>query len=163
MKLQLMAASFEDSSLGMRGTRTDDGQVLSVLFDRLHVESLALDTDAAPQVRRVEGVVQCEGLGWVSVQLRGAAMVAGRHGFAHVMAWANGRRLRAGSSSNDDAAEPFSAGTAAPVGNDGRLRLSLLLLAQRDLAAANTEAACWVDSIDLTVLHETAARARRTA
>lgn len=148
MAFQLLSVSFEDTSLGMNGTRTEDGQVLSVLFDSLTSESQADDTDAAPQVRRAEGLVRCEGGGWVSVQVRGATAVVGDHGYAHVVGWANGRRLRAAS---DVPGEPFATAVTAPVGADGALRLSLLLLAQRDLAEADSAAACWVDSIDIEV------------
>ena len=147
MALRLSSASFEDTNLGMQGTRTDDGQVLSVLFYGLQVESAAADIDAAPQVQRTEGTVLCEGSGWVSVQLRGATAVAGSHGYAHVLGWANGRRLRAAAGAPD---EPFVTSAVAPVDGDGRLRLSLLLLAQRDLLHPHSAAACWVDSIDIT-------------
>ena len=74
MALRLSSASFEDATLGMQGSRTDDGQALSVLFDRLQVESATADTDTSPQVQRAEGVVQCEGSGWVSVQVRGSGV-----------------------------------------------------------------------------------------
>ena len=155
MVLQLLSVSFEDTSLGMNGTRTEDGQVLSVLFDRLAAESQAHDTDAAPQVGRAEGVVRCEGSGWVSVLVRGATFVVGEHGYAHAVGWANGRRLRA---TSDVPGEPFAAAVTAPVGADGALRLSLLLLAQRDLAVAGAAAACWVDSIDIVVVPRPRAR-----
>jgi len=155
MTLQLLAATFEDNSLGMNGSRTDDGSVLSLLFDRLMVESAAADAGPKAEVRRAEGVVQCAGSGWVSVQLRGATALAGDHGFAHAMGWANGRRLRASGASEGD---PFSISVAAPVAEDGVLRLSLLLLAQRGLADATSAAVCWIDSIDIIVL-ETQQRA----
>ena len=54
MTFQLLSADFDDASLGVHSTRTDDGQVLSVLFEHLEVESQAEDDDAAPQVRRAE-------------------------------------------------------------------------------------------------------------
>lgn len=155
MNLKLSSASFEDASLGMHGTRTDDGQILSVLFDHLQAASEATDHDAMPQVRRAEGVVQCEGQGWVSVQVRGATAAAGSHGYAHALGWANGRRLQAAARTPD---EPFVAAVAAPVGSDGRLRLSLLLLAQRDLGSPSAAAACWIDSIDIAVLPDQRAR-----
>lgn len=155
MVLQLLSVSFEDTSLGMNGTRTEDGQVLSVLFDHLASESQADDTDAVPQVRRAEGVVRCSGSGWVSVQLRGATAVVGDHGYAYAVGWANGRRLRA---AGEVPGEPFATAVTAPVGADGALRLSLLLLAQRDLAVAASAAACWVDNIDIAVAPGTRAR-----
>ncbi|OYV02365.1 MAG: hypothetical protein CFE45_00645 [Burkholderiales bacterium PBB5] len=123
MTFQMQSVSFEDTSLGMSGTRTEDGQALSVLFDHLHAESQADDTDAAPQVRRAEGVVNCDGSGAFD--------------------------------------EPFSASVTAPVGPDGLLRLSLLLLAQRDLVEVGSGAACWVDSIDIAVTPDPRARRAR--
>lgn len=156
MALSLLSALFEDTSLGMHDTRTEDGQVLSLIFDSLQVSSSPDDVDDAPEVRRAEGVVQCEGEGWVSVQIRGASVSAGSHGYAHMLAWANGRRLRAADQPVD---EPFATAVTAPVGRDGRLRLSLLLLAQRDLATPGTAATCWVDTIDIEVVPAPAARA----
>lgn len=148
MGFKISSASFEDKSLGLRGSHTGDGQVLSLLFDDLSVRSGADDIDAAPQVRRAEGLVQCTGAGWVSVQLRGATAQAGDHGYAHATGWANGRRLRAAEGPVD---EPFTTAVLAPVGKDGKLRLSVLLLAQRDLLVAQSGAGCWVDSIDIAV------------
>ncbi len=149
MDFQMLSASFDDTSPGVSSTATDDRRVLSVLFDELVIKSERADTDLAPQVRRVEGVIQCAGTGWISVQLRGVALVAGAHGYAHVTGWVNGRRLRA---SAHVPGEPFVAAAVAPVGADGRLRISLLMLAQRDLAEADSAAQCWVDSIDLAVV-----------
>ena len=160
MALRLSSASFEDATLGMQGSRTDDGQALSVLFDRLQVESATADTDTSPQVQRAEGVVQCEGSGWVSVQVRGATAVAGSHGYAHALGWANGRRLRAPASVPD---EPFVNAVVAPVSDGGQLRLSLLLLAQRDLLSPRSAAACWIDSIDIAVVPEPRAWPRARA
>lgn len=160
MSLQLRTVSFDDSSLGAHSTRTDDGQTLSVLFDHLHVESALADVDAAPQVLRAEGVVHCEGSGWVSVEVRGTTVASDGHGYAHATGWANGRRLLPAAHAPD---EPFVTSVAAPIGADGRLRLSLLLLAQRDLESTNSSAACWVDTIDIMVLPRAKGRAGRSA
>ena len=149
MALILLSASFDDATLGVHVTRTDDGQVLSVLFDSLGVESTATDIDAQAQTVRVSGSVRCEGQGWVTVHARGAVVVAGDQGYAHAMGWANGRRLRLKASSTG---EPISASVTAPVGADGLLRLSLLLVAQRDLAMPDSAAALWLDSLDIQVV-----------
>jgi len=161
MAMELRSASFEDVSLGMGGTSTDDRQVMSVLFDDLKTESAPADVDAAPQVRRAEGEVTCSGRGWVSVQVRGTTAMVGGHGYAHALGWANGRRLRAAAHVPGESNEPFVSAVVAPVGNDGRLRLSLLLLAQRDLEVPRSAAACWVDSIDIAVLPDPHAQTRR--
>lgn len=155
MPLNLLSASFEDPHSGIHSTRTEDGQVLSVLFDRLQIESARDDADTAPQVLRAEVVIQCRGSGWVAVEVRGATAAAGGHGYAHATGWANGRRLVPAAHAPD---EPFVTSVAAPVAADGSLRLSLLLLAQRDLGSADSAAACWVDSIDIAVLPDPKAR-----
>ena len=162
MTMELRSASFEDVSLGMNGTSTDDRQVMSVLFDDLKAQSTRTDVDAAPQVRRAEGEVMCSGSGWASVQVRGTTAMVGGHGYAHALGWANGRRLCAAHASGEPD-EPFIAAVVAPVGNDGRLRLSLLLLAQRDLEFPDSAAACWVDSIDIAVLPGPRGQARRAS
>jgi hypothetical protein len=149
MSLKLDAATFEDASLGVRGTRTEDRLVFSLLFDNLVAQSQADDKDAAPATRRAEGVVRCEGTGWVTVLVRGSVVVAGEHGYAHAFGWVNGRRLRATPGGPD---EPFSASVTAQVGADGQLRISLLLLAQRDLGSSNSGALCAIDSVDISVL-----------
>lgn len=160
MTMGLLSASFEDVSLGMGGTSTDDRQVMSLLFDDLKAESATADVDSAPQVRRAEGEVVCSGGGWVTVQVRGATAMVGGHGYSHVMGWANGRSLRAAHASGEPD-EPFIAAAVAPIGSDGQLRLSLLLLAQRDLQVPASAAACWVDSIDFAVLPDPRGRAKR--
>jgi len=160
MALTLLSASFEDEQLGVHGTRTDDGQVVSVLFDYLSVESSASDGDAIAQTVRANGTVRCEGTGWVTVHARGAALVAGEQGYAHAMGWANGRRLRLPAPATG---EPISASVTAPVGADGLLRLSLLLLAQRDLTAPNSAAALWLDSLDIEVVPARQLAGRRGA
>ena len=160
MTLTLMSSTFEDTSLGVSGTRTDDGQVLSLLFDHLLADSAAAEPDAAPQLRRAEGVVQCQGRGWVDAQVRGHVTAAGPHATAQLTGWVNGRRLRAAAHGAD---EPFSAGVSAPVGADGRLRISLLLVAQRDMHSTDSGALCAVDSIDIMVRPVRRAPARPAA
>lgn len=149
MQLKLMTAVFDEPSLGAHSTRTDSGNVLSVLFDQLLANSQASDLDSAPQLQRAEGIVQCEGQGWVSVLVRGSVIVAGAHGYAHLTGWANGRRLREAARVAD---EPFCEAVLAPVAADGQLRISLLLLAQRDLTSSDSGAMCVVDSVDIAVL-----------
>ncbi len=157
MSLKLDAATFEDTSLGVRGTRTEDRMVFSLLFDNLVAQSQADDKDVAPTTRRAEGVLQCVGTGWVTVLVRGAVAVEGEHGYAHAFGWVNGRRLRATTSGPD---EPFSATVTAHVGADGQLRVSLLLLAQRDLSSSSSGAMCAVDSIDISVMPARATKDR---
>lgn len=149
MSLTLEFASFDKVELGVNGARTDDGQALSILFTGLEAASHPDDQDAAPQAVRADGLVRCRGTGWVSVQVRGGSQLSGPRGLAHVMVWANGRRIAL---MPDSPEEPLAGATTARVGVDGELRLSLTLLAQRDLAEAGSGALCWVDSIDVQVL-----------
>jgi len=155
LELELTSVHFADGGLGVHWTRTQDGQVLSVLFDHMKVDSGVKDGDVAPEVQHAEGSVRCIGSGFVTVQVRGATIVTGMHGYAHATGWANGRRLRAAPGPSD---EPFVMSTVAPVSQDGQLRLSLLLLAQRDLLEPNSAAACWIDSIDIVVVPEPRSR-----
>lgn len=162
MTMELRSASFEDVSLGMSGTSTDDHQVMSVLFDDLKADSAPTDEDSTPQVRRAEGEVMCSGSGWVSVQVRGTTAMVGGHGYAHALGWANGRRLRAAHAPGEPD-EPSVSAVVAPVDSEGRLRLSLLLLAQRDLEVPGSAAACWIDSIDIAVLPDSRTPAKRAS
>lgn len=149
MGLILESASFDNVDLGMSGTRTEDGQVLSMLFTGLSAASQPSDPDAAPQAMQANGLVRCRGMGWVSVQVRGGSHLSGPRGVAQVMVWANGRRIALLPESPQ---EPMAGATAARVNADGELRLSLTLLAQRDLLEPGSGAMCWVDSIDVQVL-----------
>lgn len=156
MPLQLLSAEFDDARLGVSSTRTEDGQVLSVLFENLAIESQPDDQTQQPEVRRAEGTVQVAGTGWVTLQVRGTGVHTGDHGLAHGLLWANGRKLRLSPLGADT---QYAAACAVPLRNGEPLRLSLLLLAQRDLQQAGSGAGFWVDSIDFAV-HEPATRQR---
>jgi hypothetical protein len=149
MSIRFLDAQFDDASLGVHSSRTDDGQVLSILFDRLQSQSTPQDNDAAPELGRAEGTCRYEGSGWISVQVRGSTATTGPHGYAHAFGWVNGRRLQLAPSSSDN---QIHASVVLPVDSGAPLRLSLLLLAQRDLAEVGSTAACWVDSIDIQVV-----------
>jgi hypothetical protein len=150
MGLQLERAEVADAEvLAATSARTVDGGVLSIVFGRLTARSLSDDADVAPQTLRAEIVVHGRGSGWVSVEVRGAGLSDRPHGYAHATGWANGRRLRLLTGSDG---EPAAAAVSAPVGADGVLRVSLLLLAQRDLAVTPSAAQCWVDTIDVRVI-----------
>lgn len=147
MSLQLQSASFEADSSGFHVSRTDSGNALSVLFDHVVVKSGPQDADPRPQVIRLDGGITYQGHGWVHVDLRGYALSTHPQGYAHISAWIDGRRMMAAPAGPD---EPVSASLSAPV-NGGTLRVSVLLLAQRDLAAGTSTAACGLDSLDFIV------------
>lgn len=152
MTLTLESARFDNIDLGVSGSRSPDGRHFSLLFDRLFAESQPQDAQTLPQLIRAEGLLRCSGQGWLSLQVRGGCQLMGAHGLAQVMVWANGRRIVL---LPDSSAPPQADATTAAVGADGELRLSLSLLAQRDLAEPGSGALCWVDSIDLSVVEST--------
>lgn len=152
MSLSLESARFDNMSLGVSGSRSPDGRHFSLLFDRLFADSQPQDESATPQCLRVEGLLRCAGQGWLSLQVRGGCQLSGGHGMAQALVWANGRRIALLPDRQD---EPLAGATTARVGPDGELRLSLLLLAQRDLADPGSGALCWIDSIDLSVIEPT--------
>lgn len=149
MTLKLLQPEFADARLGLSFTHTEDRQVLSLLFERLSIESQTDDTGQPPEVLRAEGTVQVSGSGWVSLQVRGSGVLTGDHGLAHGLLWANGRKLRLSAQGQDT---QYAAACAVPLRHSEPLRLSLLLLAQRDLQQAGSGAGFWVDSIDIAVL-----------
>lgn len=147
MTLSLLSADF-GTAISSHATRTDSGNTLSVLFDDLTVSSDRQDIDPQPTALRLDGSLRCEGAGWVTVDLRGYALSTAPHGYAHVSAWINGRRMLALPSGED---EPISASLTAPV-TRGLLHISMLLLAQRDLTVDSSSAGCGVDSLDIRVV-----------
>jgi hypothetical protein len=153
--LTIDSATFEDSSLGAHASRTTDGRTFSILFDALGAHSRGAAEGAC--VARGEGYIQCRGRGWVALSVRGALAAGGSHAFAHLLGRVNGRRFEAGCSG---AEEPFDTSVVAAVDEAGRLRVSLLLIAQGDPAQGQPAAACRVDAIDLVVVEERAARPR---
>lgn len=156
--LTINAAAFEDSTLGAHAARTDDGRAFSILFDAFGAECRPADGSA--RLARAEGFIQCEGRGWLSLSVRGALSSTGAHGFAHLLGRANGQRLQAAAT---EGGGPFDATLVVAVDRDSRVRLSLLLLAQRDFAEARSTAACWVDSLDIVVFERPLPRTRRHA
>ena len=157
MTLTIHSAMFEDVSLGAHAARSADGQAFSIRFDALAAHSGGA-LDGASMVRG-EGTIQCRGCGWVALSVRGALAAAGSHAFAHLLGRVNGRPFEAACAGAD---EPFDTSVVAAVDGSGRVRVSLLLIAQADPApdrpATETAADCRVDTIDVVVLepHATA-------
>ena len=148
MRLTLASVVFDGPPTRVSQAVTADGSALSVIFDQLVARSGTSDTDPMPQTVRLDGEVLCAGHGWVTVQARGAGLSSDAHGYAHATVWANGRRLR---SEPAAANEPFVSAVVAPVEGRG-IRLSVLLLAQRDLGIAGSAAECWLDTLDIQVI-----------
>jgi hypothetical protein len=153
--LTIDSATFEDSSLGAHASRTTDGRTFSILFDALGAHSRGAAEGAC--VARGEGYIQCRGRGWVALSVRGALAAGGSHAFAHLLGRVNGRRFEAGCSG---AEEPFDTSIVAAVDDAGRLRVSLLLIAQGDPAQGQPAAGCRVDAIDLVVVQQRTATPR---
>jgi hypothetical protein len=160
MTLTINSAMFEDSSLGAHAARTDDGQAFSIRFDALAARSRGVLNGAS--TARGEGTIQCRGDGWVALSVRGALAASGSHAFAHLLGRVNGRRFEAACAGAD---EPFDTSVVAEVDRSGRLRVSLLLIAQGDPAQRHAAADCRVDAIDVVVLepHATAHQPRQGA
>jgi hypothetical protein len=153
--LTINSATFEDASLGAHASRTTDGRAFSILFDALGAHSHGASEGA--RVARGEGTIQCRGRGWVALSVRGALAAGGSHAFAHLLGRVNGRRFEAGCSG---AEEPFDTSVVAAVDDAGRLRVSLLLIAQGDPAQGQPAAGCRVDAIDLVVVEQRAGTPR---
>jgi hypothetical protein len=149
MTLTINSATFEDCSLGAHAARATDGRAFSIMFDALGAHSEGASDGA--RMARGEGYVQCRGRGWVSLSVRGALAAVGSHAFAHLLGRVNGRRFEAGCSG---AEEPFDTSVVAAVDDSGRLRVSLLLIAQGDPAQGQPAAACRVEAIDLVVVEQ---------
>lgn len=145
MTLQLHMPT--DLPPGIHCARTDDGHQMSLLLQDFCAVSQPSQGCADPSSRQLDLWLPCTGQGWVLTQLRGSAISTGGHGWAELLAWVNGRPLRARAMPPD---EPLLVSTKALA--HGGLRLSLLLLAQRDLEDPASTAGCWVDSIDLTTM-----------
>ena len=153
--LTINSATFEDASLGAHASRTTDGRAFSILFDALGAHSHGAAQGA--RVARGEGTIQCHGRGWVALSVRGCLAASGSHAFAHLLGRVNGRRFEAGCSG---AEEPFDTSIVAAVDDSGRLRVSLLLIAQGDPAQGRPAAGCRVDAIDLVVVDQRGATPR---
>jgi hypothetical protein len=160
MTLTISSATFEDCSLGAHAARATDGRAFSIMFDALRVHSEGASDGT--RMARGEGYVQCRGRGWVSLSVRGALAAVGSHAFAHLLGRVNGRRFEAACSG---AEEPFDTSVVAAVDDSGRLRVSLLLIAQGDPAQGQPAAACRVEAIELVVVeqHSAALRSGRTS
>ncbi len=149
MQLELHSVSFDDSGIGVNGARAQDGQGLSIFFEHLCVDSHAGPQGTRPSWRCAEGEVQCSGTGWAKVQVRGRVNVSGAHGFAQILGWLNGQRLRSVAPS---AASPYCASAVVPVGPDGKLRLTIFMLAQHDFENACAISQCEVESLAIRVV-----------
>lgn len=134
-------------------TQTEDGRVISVLFDDLKADSSIRDSTPSVESKVMNFVVPLtEGIQKsVRVQARGFRAVAGQHSWAHALVWINGQRMRIPSSQpNQD--ESWYAASLVNVQGKTELRVSVTLLAQRDMSELNSAAQCVLDSIDFEVI-----------
>ncbi len=149
MQLELHSVAFDDAAIGVNGARAKDGQGISIFFEHLGVESQAGLRGTQPSWRCAEGEVRCSGTGWAKVNVRGRIKLRGNYGFAHILSWLNGQRLRC---HGPQAARAYSAGAVVPVGPDGRLRLTIFMLAQHDYADNSAISQCDVESLVIRVV-----------
>ncbi len=149
MSLKLIAVNFTSASIGTASSQTDDRKTLSVLFDDLVASHQPQDGHDQPQVARLDGAIQCEGAGWVAIQVRGGCHVAGVMGLAHAMVWVNRKPLGLIPLASEDAG---LAAATVRVSAGEPISLSLTALAWRDMTDRHSAAECWIDSIDIQVL-----------
>ncbi len=149
MQLELHSVAFDDAGIGVNGARAQDGQGISIFFEHLCVESCSGGQGMQPSWRCAEGEVRCSGTGWAKVQVRGRVQVRGNYGYAQILGWLNGQRLRCMAPAG---ARPYSGSAVVPVGPDGRLRLTIFMLAQRDFSDPCGFSQCEVDSLAIRVV-----------
>lgn len=142
----------------VRGTITDDGQILSLLFDAANVISDGADTTACPVSRQLDLEIPCSGSGsaLVRLEMSGARSNAGLHSWNHAFILVNGKRLPvpAAVGTNANGGENWYGALTLAVHARCALRVSISLLAQRDLADNSSTAQIGLDSIDLQVIKQ---------
>lgn len=134
-------------------TQTENGLVTSVLFDELKADSSTCDSTPTVESAVMNFVVPLtEGIQkFVRIEARGSRGIAGPHSWAHALVWVNGQRLRI-PSNQANLTEPWYASSQLNVQGKTELRVSVTLLAQRDMSELNSAAQCVLDSLDFEVI-----------
>ncbi len=138
---------------GVSATRTDDGSVLAVIFNACKAESTPNDQtqSAEAAVLNFEVPLATGSNGLVRVEAHGFMGTAGSHSWVHAIMWVNGKRM-VPISNNGDTSENFYAALCIDVAGQSALRISVTLLAQRDLAIPTSSAELVLDTLDFAVL-----------
>ncbi|MBB5204836.1 hypothetical protein HNQ51_002150 [Inhella inkyongensis] len=149
MSMHIESIHFESTHFSLQGCHHADGEGVTVQFDGLTARSTAMD-EALLAARRACGIARFDGPGWANIQVHGACHRQGEQARAQLLLWANGRRI---SLIPEQPSEPLSGGCAVPISQNGELRLVLTLLAQRDASDPYSKALCWLESLQIAVLH----------
>lgn len=141
------------SGLSTSATFTDDKRICSILLTGARVESLPSDSNPAPdgKVFEIEVGFTTEKKAKVKVEARGARLLAGVHSWAHALIWANGQRLPLAPENADPLDSTFYTAAISTAQPGEPLRISVSLIAQRDLGEAASQASFELDSLDITV------------
>lgn len=132
---------------------TNDGSVLSIIFDACKVESNPSDQTQAAEVKvlNFEVPVAAGSNAIVRIEARGFMAAQGPHSWVHGMLWVNGKRMVP--IQNDGCVnQNFYAALSVKSQGVTALRVSITLLAQRDLAVVQSDAQLVLDTLDFSVL-----------
>jgi hypothetical protein len=143
------------SASGLSSTRTSDGSVVSIVFDKFKANSDTNDKtqSAEATILNFEVPVSPGGSGLVRVEARGFMATIGAHSWVHAVMWVNGKRM-VPISNNGETSENFYAALCVDAAGQTALRVSLTLLAQRDVALPRSSAQVVLDVLDFSVLEK---------
>jgi hypothetical protein len=144
---------------GFSSTRTSDGSVVSIVFDKFKANSDANDKtqSAEATILNFEVPVSPAGSGLVRVEARGFMATIGAHSWVHAVMWVNGQRMEPISNAGE-VGENFYAALCVDATGQSALRVSVTLLAQRDLAVQGSSAQVALDVLDFSALLRPQAR-----
>jgi hypothetical protein len=138
---------------GVSSTRTDDGSVLAVLFDHFKADSSPGDQtqSAEASVLNFEVPLAASNRGLVRLEARGFMATIGPHSWVHALVWVNGQRMVPISNAGE-VSENFYAALCVDATGQSALRVSVTLLAQRDLSVPGSSAQVVLDVLDFSAL-----------
>jgi hypothetical protein len=138
---------------GLSSTRTFDGSVVSIVFDIFKADSNTNDKtqSAEATILNFEVPVCPAGSGLVRVEARGFMATIGAHSWVQAVMWVNGQRMVPISNSGETN-EKFYAALCVDATGQTKLRVSVTLLAQRDLALLGSDAQLVLDTLDFSAL-----------
>lgn len=134
-------------------TRTSDGSILGIIFDKFKADSSPSDQtqSAEATVLNFEVPITPAGSGLVRIEARGFMATSGAHSWVQAVIWVNGQRM-VPISNNGEKNENFYAALCVNATGQTKLRVSVTLLAQRDLALLGSDAQVVLDTLDFSAL-----------
>ena len=138
---------------GVSTTKTDDGSVISVVFDAMRADSQPSDQtqSAEATILNFEVPLVANSQSLVRIEARGFLATVGAHSWVHAVMWVNGRRM-VPISNNGEISENFYAALCVDTAGQSALRVSLTLLAQRDLSLQESSSQIALDTLDFSLL-----------